>query len=212
MSDHCIYCKKPVEKNGTKRRRFCKETDCQRKYRHEKYGHVVPTTELKICSTCNSEKPGDEFYIDRGTKDGRTHRCKSCIDEYGREHGKGKGTKRPTSVRNEIGDLRYFKIIERDNGRCQLCGNKVTAIYDRDNPPTQQEHYQDTACEMDHMMPRSKGGHTIESNLQVTHRKCNRDKGTTIPDGISFAETMYGQNKVVETDTDEDTDTQSSAA
>jgi 5-methylcytosine-specific restriction endonuclease McrA len=194
MSDHCIYCKKPVEKNGTKRRRFCKGAHCQKKYRLKKYGHVIPTTELKNCSKCKLEKPGDEFYIDRGTKDGRTHRCKSCIDEYGREHGKGKGAKRPTSVRNEIGNIKYFEILERDNYHCQDCGIEVTAIYDRQNPPAQEEHYMDTACEIDHIIPRSKGGLTVKSNLQVTCRKCNREKGKSIPDGVFDSEIKQVQN------------------
>jgi 5-methylcytosine-specific restriction endonuclease McrA len=208
MSDHCIYCKKPVEKNGTKRRRFCKETDCQKKYRLEKYGHVIPTTELKICSTCKSEKPGDEFYIDRGTKHGRTHRCKSCIEEYKDEYGRGKRKGKPRSVRREIGNIKYFEILERDNYRCQDCGIQVTAIYDRQNPPAQEEHYKDTACEIDHIIPRSKPGPTIESNLRVTCRKCNREKGSTSVD-MHEAETKYGQNMVIESDTDSESESPS---
>jgi len=196
MSDHCIYCKKEVKKNGTKRRRFCKETDCQKKYRLKNYGNVIPTTELKTCSECGYDKPGDKFYIDRGTKNGRTYRCKSCIDEYGREHGKGKGTKRPTSVRNEIGNSRYRKILERDNYCCQICGGKVTAIYDRASPPTQEERTKDTACEIDHIIPRVEGGKTVESNLQVTHRKCNRDKGKTMPKDAIGMETKHVQQEV----------------
>lgn len=92
---------------------------------------------------------------------------------------------RPASVRAQIGNLRYFALLKRDNYRCQICDVRVTAIYDYENPPTQEERTEDTACEIDHIIPRSKGGPTIESNLQVTCRKCNREKGTSIPDDYS---------------------------
>lgn len=69
--------------------------------------------------------------------------------------------------------LRY-KILERDGNKCRSCGA--------------------TNClEIDHIIPRSKGGPTIESNLQVLCADCNRGKGASIQtrhigDGISLKE------------------------
>jgi 5-methylcytosine-specific restriction endonuclease McrA len=57
--------------------------------------------------------------------------------------------------------LRY-KILERDGFKCCACGA--------------------TNClEIDHIIPRSKGGATVEQNLQVLCADCNRGKGTKIP-------------------------------
>ncbi len=213
MPDHCKFCKKETKKNGTKRRRFCKGTDCQKKHRLIKYGGVIPSVKLKICSSCGKSKPGDQFHIDRGTKDGRTHRCKYCILEYHREYGKGNHNGRPESVRVEIGNIRYFVIVERDNYCCQICGIKVTAIYDRDNPPPQEQHYEDTACELDHIIPRSKGGATTEGNLQVTCRKCNRGKGVKVPGKAHGIGTKLLQDTMDEKyDTEEGNEAQTVAA
>jgi hypothetical protein len=61
--------------------------------------------------------------------------------------------------------LRYA-ILERDGFACRSCGA--------------------TNClEIDHIIPRSKGGLTVESNLQVLCADCNRGKGAKLPASIS---------------------------
>jgi 5-methylcytosine-specific restriction endonuclease McrA len=61
--------------------------------------------------------------------------------------------------------LRYA-ILERDGFACKACGAK-------------------NCLEIDHIIPRSKGGPTIESNLQVLCADCNRGKGASAPEVIS---------------------------
>lgn len=66
-----------------------------------------------------------------------------------------------------------WTVLERDGYKCRACGA--------------------TNClEIDHIVPRSKGGPTIESNLQVLCADCNRGKGTSMPidkiNGISLKE------------------------
>ena len=56
--------------------------------------------------------------------------------------------------------LRY-EIFKRDNFRCVLCG--ATRNEDK--------------LEIDHIIPISKGGKTIKSNLRTLCFKCNRGKG-----------------------------------
>jgi 5-methylcytosine-specific restriction endonuclease McrA len=57
-----------------------------------------------------------------------------------------------------------WSILERDGHKCQACGA--------------------TNClEIDHIIPRSKGGETIASNLQVLCADCNRGKGASMPSG-----------------------------
>ncbi len=58
-------------------------------------------------------------------------------------------------------------IKERDNYTCRLCGN---SIYAEPN----------LLLEVDHIIPISRGGLTIENNLQTLCWKCNRSKGSKI--------------------------------
>lgn len=59
------------------------------------------------------------------------------------------------------------KIKMRDNFTCCTCGN---SIYKEKN----------LLLEIDHIVPISKGGYTIEENLQTLCWKCNRSKGSKI--------------------------------
>ena len=59
----------------------------------------------------------------------------------------------PTNVRRIV--------IERDGLRCVYCGVDLLT----------------TEIHLDHVVPESQGGPTTVSNLQVTCRKCNLEKG-----------------------------------
>jgi len=59
------------------------------------------------------------------------------------------------------------QIKKRDNYTCQICGNST---YKEPN----------LLLEVDHIHPISKGGYTIESNLQTLCWKCNRAKSNKI--------------------------------
>lgn len=91
-------------------------------------------------------------------------------------------SKRPAEATNHISEtfkqrqrslmtnkLRY-KILQRDNHRCVLCGR------------TAQESIAASGygLEIDHIIPVSKGGKTIESNLRTLCFACNRGKGADI--------------------------------
>ena len=60
--------------------------------------------------------------------------------------------------------LRYM-ILRRDGFRCQLCGRSAN---------------DGIKLHVDHIIPISKGGRTIESNLRVLCEDCNLGKGDTI--------------------------------
>ena len=59
------------------------------------------------------------------------------------------------------------KIKARDNNTCQICG-----LSTKDEP--------NLLLEIDHITPLSKGGMTVEDNLQTLCWKCNRSKGSKI--------------------------------
>jgi len=56
---------------------------------------------------------------------------------------------------------RRMAVYERDNGICHLCGKPANV------------HYFD----LDHVVPRSRGGTDDESNLCLSHPYCNRSRG-----------------------------------
>ena len=60
-------------------------------------------------------------------------------------------------------DLRR-KIWERDGGICHLCFKEI-------------ESWDGAHMELDHVVPRSKGGTDSEDNLRAAHPSCNRMKG-----------------------------------
>lgn len=81
--------------------------------------------------------------------------------------------------RNKITPALREKIKQRDNYTCQLCGKQM---------------FDNVGLHIDHIIPISKGGKTVESNLQVLCSVCNLKKSdkiiTTTPiDNQSFIAT-----------------------
>ena len=67
-------------------------------------------------------------------------------------------------TRREISDRQRFRILVRDGFRCMACG--VSPI---SSPGTE--------LHVDHVIPWSKGGETIDENLQTKCSRCNLGKG-----------------------------------
>ena len=66
-----------------------------------------------------------------------------------------------------INDLRFY-VLERDKFTCQYCGSKAP----------------DVALEIDHILPRAKGGGDNEENLTTACYKCNRGKRDIIIESV----------------------------
>jgi hypothetical protein len=73
------------------------------------------------------------------------------------------GTTRHKTKR-EISDRMRFRILMRDGFSCQSCGK---------SPTTERG----VELHVDHILPWSKGGETVEDNLQTKCSKCNLGKG-----------------------------------
>lgn len=58
------------------------------------------------------------------------------------------------------------RVIQRDGLRCRYCGTPVGAVL----------------TEIDHIIPRSRGGWSIEQNLVVVCRPCNQFKRDRTPE------------------------------
>jgi 5-methylcytosine-specific restriction endonuclease McrA len=63
-----------------------------------------------------------------------------------------------------------WRIFERDNWCCQLCGDPV----ERD------AYYKDrTVATIDHITPMGRGGADAPRNLQTAHRICNLERNAS---------------------------------
>jgi len=56
------------------------------------------------------------------------------------------------------------KLLKSQRGKCDCCGGKLGNDY-----------------QLDHIIPLSRGGPHIDSNIQLTHRICNFRKGSKLP-------------------------------
>ena len=73
--------------------------------------------------------------------------------------------RRAAKANVRVENIKPSDIYKRDNGICGICG----------------EHVDINVFTIDHIVPLSKGGDHIESNLQIAHRSCNSKKGPTLP-------------------------------
>jgi hypothetical protein len=160
----------------------------------------VPAT--KFCDACETDKPRSEFHIRRKAADGLQAHCKVCRCEqvrlwrlrakarnaavkhawyeanvahvsdkmrdwrienpekskaiYHRRYGRRQ--------ENFVEDVDRDVVFARDEGLCGICGRPVDP---------QDWH-------LDHAIPLAAGGEHSYANVQVSHPRCNRRKGTRL--------------------------------
>lgn len=76
----------------------------------------------------------------------------------------GSQPKAKRRTRREISDRQRFRVLVRDGFRCMSCGASPLVT------PGVQLH-------VDHIVPWSKGGETVDENLQAKCQQCNLGKG-----------------------------------
>jgi 5-methylcytosine-specific restriction endonuclease McrA len=96
----------------------------------------------------------------------RVQFCGSCAGERARRHKRasravGKARLRTATV--ECFDP--IEVLERDGWRCHLCGGKT--------PKRLRGTYEDSAPELDHIVPLAAGGEHSRRNTACACRKCN---------------------------------------
>jgi len=85
--------------------------------------------------------------------------CEEKIQQYLEKRGLATWDYR--FIDNPVPDSIRYKVLKEGKQRCALCG--ITA--------------KDRMLDVDHIIPRSRGGKSTEDNLQVLCAKCNRSKG-----------------------------------
>ena len=81
---------------------------------------------------------------------------------------------RRESFRKERG-RRITRLLARDGTTCRLCDRPLDRhIQDVDSPEF---------ITLDHIVPRSAGGLSLDANLQLAHKRCNEARGSDPLDG-----------------------------
>lgn len=103
-----------------------------------------------------------------GTVSACSHECRAVL-LFGRPEDR--------SPRHwDISKARRLRLYERDGYVCQICGAPVEVTADPCSG--------DWAPTLDHIVPRSRGGHDGDSNLRTAHRWCN----SVLGDGRRWSE------------------------
>ncbi len=127
---------------------------------------------MKQCVGCMEHKQFNAFYKATTTEDGYNRYCKNCckvnraLENVRKRDRRSKISMRQrhraAGLKIECDDtITLAKVFRRDRGTCQICGKWVKPRY----------------ASLDHIVPISKGGTHVWSNIQLVHLVCNLRKG-----------------------------------
>jgi 5-methylcytosine-specific restriction endonuclease McrA len=115
----------------------------------------------KICTKCGKRRPVAKFKR-RWKRITLESWCNNCRTIYDRTRPYGRWKRLASNLRLRYGvNFRYTTLRDQlgEPDTCYLCGEPIV-----DRP------------ELDHVIPRSRGGRTSLLNLRWTHHTCNRGK------------------------------------
>lgn len=102
--------------------------------------------------------------------------------------GLAKPDRRGAKAKRELSAKKRFEVFKRDNFTCRYCGRGVSSedlpvLKKSDDPALDELMVQmklakyEVTLEVDHVIPRSRGGGDDMGNLVTACRDCNRGKG-----------------------------------
>ena len=160
----CAFCSSALPPESKDGALFCGR-DCRNAYRAayaQNATHVRPHWMIH-CSDC-----AGSFEV-TGWRQPRKIRCPSCARKRKQQEWRRNNSWRRAKLRNaERVPYLPENILRRDGYCCQHCGRKTRPDWNIHHPlyPT-----------VDHIVPLSRGGGDIPSNLQCLCRGCNMSKG-----------------------------------
>lgn len=126
---------------------------------------LSPTTDIKITIYCSYKSPGGRSNL-KNEKHYNFKNLKSTYNSFIKEREeKEKTQNRIRLERSKLTESLRYDILRRDGFRCQICGASA-----KDG----------VKLHVDHIIPVSKGGETIPSNLRTLCDRCNLGKSDKI--------------------------------
>jgi len=152
----CSCGKIEVLKNKPKRLAICDNCYLKETYNKNR------DTKHSICIDCNVLFDGFN-----GLK-----RCDNCNIEHKKKQKRKARKLRKAKERGAKTGIAFdpIDVFKRDKWKCKMCGCKVQ----------KKDIYKDDAAEIDHVIPISKGGLHIPSNVQTLCRACNSNKSNKL--------------------------------
>jgi HNH endonuclease len=165
----CVVCGSEYLPN-TNTQKAC-SPECKRRYaldreRREAGRDLSP----RSCKEC-----GTEFAPSATEADHRRAFCSAacCIRFYNRfARPRYKHVRRARLMRVPYENVDPFKVFERDDWLCHICGLPA--------PRELRGTFDPLAPELDHVVPLARGGSHTYDNTACAHRQCNIDKGATV--------------------------------
>lgn len=86
---------------------------------------------MKVCSTCKSTQPIDQYHRSRSTNDGLDPRCRSCRKAATARHNVDQAAKRTGHMLRLYGltPEQYAAMFAEQDGRCAICLEPETMTY-----------------------------------------------------------------------------------
>lgn len=139
---------------------------------------------IKICTSCNEEKPYSKFNKDKNRADGFYPYCKICSNKTSIEHYQ-KNKKHYQKIHKEWYFANPGYSRHRNNKRRAL-QRKAEGSYTKEEFETLCQHYGNICLccgkkkklTVDHIIPLSKGGKNSIDNIQPLCLTCNKKKAT----------------------------------
>lgn len=159
--------KEEQKEKQTRERILKKEIDAIKKIKRL----VAKKGRVRLCQRCSSK-----FIIkSSGTRfGGKLIRCNQCADDHAKEEKRAEKARRKALLRGaDKGDsIDPMDVLKAFKWKCYICGVST--------PKKLRGSFEDNAPEVDHIIPLSKGGSHVMSNLACACRKCNIEKSDNI--------------------------------
>lgn len=158
----CPRCGRPFPADPSSSREFCSEP-CARA---DAWRRVLAARPHRLCEECGAEFPdwnGRRFCAACAAKRQRTYR---------RESGMGNHRKRARHFNVPYEPINKRRVFERDHWRCHICGRKTTLRCGWWAP---------RRATLDHLVPLSRGGAHVYSNVACACFECNSLKSAGVP-------------------------------
>lgn len=170
--EYCVVdgCKNKEFSLGYCRRHYEKK----RKFGSPLIGRTFASNKGKVCriENCNEPMQASGLCI-------RHYRNEYNHSEKGKEISRSNSSRRRAQKRGvEAESFEHKEIFERDKWKCGLCGKPVNKRLKHPDPKS---------ASLDHIVPLSRGGKHVRSNVQLAHLRCNLQKQNKLPKELKYA-------------------------